>query len=315
MKSTLRLVFSSLACLMLLMNVIAMFSSAYASDQRNMIDDESGETAQVFSLYEDVDLVSTLRFYTDDPNINVKAVFPQLESDRDNDHDSEGIDGFNEAVDNAITEIRADFKNRVKVVHDSLTHPTTKKNNLTIDYNSSVIPSAQKNHIISIRFSIEGDIAGMAHPFHEHRVLNYDLDNDQPLTLADLFLPNADYLDAISRYCVKVLMRQLPKNYIDKEMVTNGTTRQDESFKNWNVKPNGLLITFDETTVAPYAAGMQTVLIPYAALKKIIAPLGPIGICSLHQRKCKNNNVLTGGFIDQALNTHHSVFNPVFSKV
>jgi hypothetical protein len=36
------------------------------------------------------------------------------------------------------------------------------------------------------------------------------------------------------------------------------------------------MITFDEYQVAPYAAGAQTVVIPYRELQTVIAPAGPL---------------------------------------
>jgi hypothetical protein len=42
------------------------------------------------------------------------------------------------------------------------------------------------------------------------------------------------------------------------------------------ITKKGLWITFDPYQVAAYAAGPQTVLVPYSALKDIIKPDGPV---------------------------------------
>jgi hypothetical protein len=181
------------------------------------------------------------------------------------------------------------------------------KNNLYIDYNTSAITS-DDNHIISIRFSMQSLMGGMAHPAHYYRVLNYNLDSEQSIALPDLFDPDANYLAVLSDYTRQILSRRLA----NKEMIGEGTAPTPEHFQNWNIKPNGLLITFDEATVAPYVDGAQSVLVPYSVLGTVIALNSPIGGCIKHPKKCMRNNKLTGGFIDEAINLRHSVFNPMF---
>ncbi|HEX4045792.1 MAG TPA: RsiV family protein, partial [Gammaproteobacteria bacterium] len=156
-----------------------------------------------------------------------------------------------------------------------------------------------------------------AHPYHHHFVLNYDLKNNQPLELGMLFNPNADYLTVLSTYTQMTLSnRHLP----DKEMIAAGTAPKPENFRNWNIKPNGLLITFDEYQVAPYVNGTQTVLVPYSFLKSILNPTSPVTACVIHKKQCSRSNLLTGGFIDEALNlkrinSQHGGFNPTLSKL
>src|SRR5262249_27493363 len=141
-----------------------------------------------------------------------------------------------------------------------------KNNNLYIDYDASVIKSGSE-HIISVRFSLQAYIVGMAHPLHYHRVLNYAIEEGKEINLSDLFAPNANYLQVFSDYCRQVLDKRLA----NKDMVAQGTLPTLQNYKNWNIKPNGLLITFDEYQVAPYVNGAQMVLIPFTALKDILA--------------------------------------------
>ena len=184
-----------------------------------------------------------------------------------------------------------------------------KKNNLYLDYAASVITSGD-HHLISLRFSIQSYIAGMAHPTHHHRVINYDLDAGDVIELNDLFQANVDYLNVISHYVSQVLSRHLS----NQAMLTIGIAPQAENFKNWNIKPNGILFTFDEYQVAPYAEGMQTVLVPYAILKPLMSADSPLLNCVRHPKRCRNSNLLTGGFIDTVINLRHRTLNPIFSK-
>ena len=49
-----------------------------------------------------------------------------------------------------------------------------------------------------------------------------------------------------------------------------------ENYRNWNIAPEGLRITFDTYQVAPGAAGPQMVMVPYAELKSVVDSQGPL---------------------------------------
>ena len=51
---------------------------------------------------------------------------------------------------------------------------------------------------------------------------------------------------------------------------------KEENYRSWNITPKGLQITFDDYQVTPHAAGPQQVLVPYATLKALIDPAGPL---------------------------------------
>jgi hypothetical protein len=126
--------------------------------------------------------------------------------------------------------------------------------------------------IYSLKFTMAGYFDGAAHPYHYNKTLNYDLEAGQQLRLADLFLPDADPLPLIAEIC----KTELSKRDIAFDSFSTGADPTDENYRNWNITPDGLLITFDEYQVAPYAAGPQTVLIPYSQLSAIIKPDGPL---------------------------------------
>lgn len=273
-------------------------------------DDNTGrDDAQVYHLYSDVDLVTTLKYrYGQTPKSFVKSVYPQLEGDVD----SEYLTRFNELVTDLIKQEIAAFQKSAEQNQKGLTvTPSTKiRNNLYVDYDSSVIKSDQ-DHLLSVRFSFQGYLTGMAHPFHYHRVLNYDIDSGQKIELDELFIPGSNYLEVISDYVRETLSKSLE----DKKMIAQGTAPTAENFKFWNIKPNGLLFTFDEYQVAPYVFGAQTVLVPYSVLKDVLAPEAIIAGCVKQKKKCARNNLLTGGFIDEAVNTRHRSLNPILSQL
>jgi hypothetical protein len=248
------------------------------------------DDTQVYQLYPGMDINSIVKYRSgSNPRFSAKLVYPQLESDED-------VQDFNTAVQDLMDDEIDKFKEQI------IQNQSTKtKNTLYIDFNTSAITSGD-DRILSLRFSIQSYISGMAHPTHYHQVLNYDLYTGEEIELADLFFPDADYLSTIATYCREALYRRLP----DKQMIDAGTMPTMENYKIWNIKPNGLVITFEEAQVAPYVQGAQTVLVPYSALRLILSPGSPIAYCVVHRSKCTRSNVLTGGFIDEAANTHGS---------
>lgn len=274
-------------------------------------DDSTGrDDAQVYHLFKDVDLVTTLKTQSNhNPKYFIKSVYPQLEGDTDKENPS--LDYFNSLVSQLIQQEILIFKNNVTQNQKTLKNlpkKASRTSTLYVDYDTSTIKSGQ-DHLISVRFTMQGYFPGMAHPFHYHRVLNYDIESGEKIELAQFFESNSNYLTVLSNYTSQILNKRLS----DKSLITTGTMPTPENFKNWNIKPNGLLITFDEYQVAPYVNGTQTVLIPYAALDTVLANESLISSCVNHKKKCARSNILTGGFIDTAVETLHSPFDPILS--
>lgn len=275
---------------------------AFADDE----DYNGHKKNQVTHLYNDVDLISTTKIEYGKPRLVVKAVYPQIEMP----YSDDAITNFNELIQNQIQGDIADFTTRVMAKRDGQINLPKKsvKNNLVIDFDTSLIKSG-KNHLISIRFSIQGTITGVSEPYHVHRSFNYNLDTGDEILLSDLFAPGAGYLEALSSYSAGVLDRR----FSDKRLLLQGTQPTPENFQSWNIKPNGILITFEEGQVAPAINGAQTVLIPFRMLDSILSPDSPMKNCINHGKSCRSNNSLTGGFIDEAFNAHHRSLDPILS--
>ena len=127
-------------------------------------------------------------------------------------------------------------------------------------------------NILSLKFDITTYYTGAAHPGDVSQTVTYDLQQGRDLQLSDLFIPDADYLTVISKYCIA----QLGTRDIGFEGFELGATATAENYRSWNLTADGLMITFDEYQVAPYAAGPQTVVIPYKQLNQLIQPAGPL---------------------------------------
>lgn len=126
--------------------------------------------------------------------------------------------------------------------------------------------------VISLLFQTS-EYFGGAHPLEQHTTITYDLSNGRVLNLSDLFTPGADYLARISQYCIQELYRN---NSLEPEQIRSGAAPLVENYQNWSLTPNGLLITFEEYQVGPYAAGPQWILVPFDSLADLINPQGPI---------------------------------------
>src|SRR3990167_2444101 len=267
-------------------------------------EDDMHEKEQIYHIYEDINMIPTTNFAYSKPKITIKTTTPLLESQSLDIN----VDDFNQHVQQLIKEEVADFKDQVALNQPYQQFGTKQQNNLYIDFDTSVL-NIHHHPMISIRFNVQGYVAGTSHPYHRHRVLNYDLSQGKTIELADLFNPTSNYVNLLSDYSSNLLLKRLP----DKQKVIEGTGPALENYKNWNINPSGLLITFDESKVAPLAYGSQTVLIPYTLLKPIISVNSPIAACVKYRKKRSQNNILTGGFMDAAFNASHRAFDPILS--
>jgi hypothetical protein len=127
-----------------------------------------------------------------------------------------------------------------------------------------------QDNLLSLRMWISIYIKGAAHPGTFSRTFNFDLSTGIMLALDDLFQPGADYLPLLSRFCQAEILRR------DSQFWANGADPQPENYRGWNLTVDGLLVTFDEYQVAPYAAGPQSVMVPYAELGGVLLPDGPV---------------------------------------
>jgi hypothetical protein len=136
--------------------------------------------------------------------------------------------------------------------------------------------TAQDNekNILNVEFMMEGYVAGMAHPYHVIRTVNFDLEKGRDISLADLFISNSDYLKTIADYCINELSK---RNIGFTDVFKPGAEPTTDNYQTWDIAPDGLMIIFNEAQVAPYAAGLQIVIVPYSELKSLIDPNGPMG--------------------------------------
>lgn len=130
------------------------------------------------------------------------------------------------------------------------------------------------NEIISLIFS-NYVFTGGAHGSTAISTVNYDLKDNREIEFGELFQPSSDYLKIISDYSINDLKPRLG-DMSDAEWIGKGAAPEASNFSSWSLTKKGLLITFGQYQVAPYAAGLQTVVVPYAKLQDVLKKDGVI---------------------------------------
>jgi len=194
---------------------------------------------------------------------SIETSYPQLTG---NDPRAENFNKIiSDFVSKASNGFRADSKSAAA---DLQANPDMPGYLLNISY--EVIHADE--HLISLLFKNYA-FTGGAHGNTGSTVFNYDLDSGKMLRLADMFQPNSNYLKVLSDYCIAKIKA---RNISDEEWIRSGAGPKRENYENWNITPQGLMITFDAYQVAAYAAGPQEIVVPYSTLKPIIKPDGPL---------------------------------------
>jgi hypothetical protein len=181
----------------------------------------------------------------------------------------ERVQTFNNAVSDLVQHEISYF--RKNVLTQMPAHPITSGSSFDAKY--AVI--FQGGGIWSLKFEFSGYADGAAHPYHYSLTFNYDLEQGKKVSMDELFPTDSDYLATLSRYCIAELSKRDIGFYGGFQQ---GAEPTPENYRNWNITSNGILITFDEYQVAPYAAGPQTVTVPYSELTALINPKGPLAM-------------------------------------
>lgn len=214
--------------------------------------------------YETIPVLSTKKIdeYSEDPKYTIEVEYPYLEGTAND-------DAFNQSVNDLVLIQIDDFKQLAGESEEWRVNEMPEiGSDLYIDYSVT----NTKNGVINILFEFSYYYAGAAHPGSHSLVLNFDLNHGGRLELSDLFIHDSNYLEVISDYCIDQLKST---GYLDFE---EGALPQPENYRNWNIQPEGILISFDPYQVAPYAVGPQKVLIPFSELRNVIRSDGPLAL-------------------------------------
>lgn len=106
--------------------------------------------------------------------------------------------------------------------------------------------------------------AGQMHPINYYETINYDLEKGRPLTAADVF--RRGYLKIFSAHSREYL--KTTYEIFDDQWLNEGTAARRDNFENWNLVPDGVLISFEDYQVSAHNFGQPELIVPYSRLRK-----------------------------------------------
>lgn len=191
---------------------------------------------------------------------SIEATYPQLI-----DLNVKNAQKFNELIEQLVSKEMVDYERDEKqAIKKNKGAPVSSAEYLEISY--QIIFSTSK--IISIKLIGSVMSVPQFHPIDYYISINYDLEFGKLLELSDLFKARANYLGALSNYCLKKLEKDYwPADWLMRE----GTAPNLKNFKNWNITPIGILISFEDYQVGVNAMGAPEIIVPYSILKRLIA--------------------------------------------
>jgi hypothetical protein len=174
------------------------------------------------------------------------------------------IFAFNQAVEGKLLTELALFKNDL---------PSSLRPPFGFDHPSTFLSGYQihtaTRSLVSLEMDLSIYLAGAAHPLPSTLTVTFSLDSGQALTLADLFVPGAAYLDRLA----ELAQAQLTER--GSLLFEEGLTPTAENFQHWVLNPQGLTLIFDVYQVTAYAEGPQRVTIPFDQLADLLAGNAP----------------------------------------
>lgn len=205
--------------------------------------------------------------------LSVNITYPAIPGD------SPAVAKANAAIKNSIDARLVSFE---KDANDSMQVDI----GLPLDIKSTVTGSSaveeRNNRYISVFLGMEWYLRGAAHPGHSIDTYVYDFKEGKLVAVSDFFKADAQYLEFLSSYSRNDLTAQSKKSdegfIFDQQMLSEGTAPTKDNFSKVLPTKEGLIVYFDEYQVAPYAAGPQKVVVPYAKLKDLVDPNGILGM-------------------------------------
>lgn len=246
--------------------------------------------AQAFSLHEepialtgDVELsAKQIKESNKKLKYEIAAQYPQFSGGS-----NPNLEKFNQAVRGVVTRKIAEFKKQVVAqqgvesvpdVAPEATPEATPEAAGGSDFTLTYEIALAQDDLISVAFDASEFYQGAAHPNSYSEVVNYDLKNGRQLKLSDLFKPGSKYLQALSSYAIADLKKQSKGkgDVLLETDIQSGAGPKAENYDKWTITKKGIGINFDAYQVGPYAVGPWSVIVPYANLKDLINPDGPI---------------------------------------
>lgn len=124
-------------------------------------------------------------------------------------------------------------------------------------------------HTLSYIFTVY-ERGGGAHDALSFRTFVFDASTGAHLSLGDLFVPGAPYLDTLSRIARERLPGILGAGRSSDAAISRGIVPNEENFSNFFFDNNYFVVLFSPSQVASYSLGPQTLRIPLSDLSDIL---------------------------------------------
>jgi hypothetical protein len=136
--------------------------------------------------------------------------------------------------------------------------------------------------LLSLEFQFSSYFAGAAHPNTHTATMNFALCPARQLEICDLFLPNSDYLEVLSKACIEDLLKQQIQRWHDpaaraEEIKTHGDNWINQgagprvgNFECLSLTPYGIVIHFDPYRVGSYGEGKYEVFLSERFVRPIL---------------------------------------------
>lgn len=205
-------------------------------------------TAQLFSQYK----IDTVKFTKETANYTIQVYYPKMYDAENKNYQKD----FNLQMEEMAKEKIRYYQDIVKEIPED--------NNIPYDLFSVFEVLYYEKDFISILF-YDYEFTGGAHGITYLYSYNYDLYQRKIITFDDIFF--GDYLKEISKFCIEELTK---RDISEEEWIYEGAAPTPENYSIYNFLKDGILISFSEYQVGPYAIGIQQVYIEFANLKKYI---------------------------------------------
>ena len=117
--------------------------------------------------------------------------------------------------------------------------------------------------LISLRLTHEVMEAGQMHPIDYYETINFDLKSGRQLRAKDVF--KRGYLKQLSTYSRKYLTDHY--EIVNDSWLQGGTEPKLDNFRNWNIVPEGVLLSFEDYQVSSHSFGQPEFVVPFTALE------------------------------------------------
>lgn len=189
------------------------------------------------------------------PDFNIQLSIPVMSAGQP------GAEAYNRCLDSLVLLEQMEFLRNLDPVPD----PDWPSSNSSLALSHRSVQ--EDSGLVSVRLPFFLYHAGAAHPLSTNRTMVFDRKAGHVLSLQDLFLPDAPWLETLSARCTAELSARLKDSFFPE-----GAEPRPGNFERWLLDREALTLLFDPYQVAPWSEGPQEVQIPLTELDSLLAP-------------------------------------------